>query len=70
MKTAVEKLKEIVEGMADETNSIFPQAILMHINTWALEYEKLDHEKKYREGYYDGILKGKIENSLYETSNK
>jgi hypothetical protein len=55
MKTAMEKLKEIVEETSKETNSIFPTSVLMHINLWGLEYEKLQNQKEYAKGYNDGF---------------
>jgi len=57
-KTAMQKLKETVEDMRSETSAhrLDLTAILLHINTWGLENERMQIEDAYTDGHADASL--------------
>jgi hypothetical protein len=57
-KTAMQRLKETAEDMNSESfgNRLDLTAILLHINTWALELERMQIEDSYRDGHNDANL--------------
>lgn len=57
-KTAMQKLKETIEDMRAETSAyrLDLTAILLHINTWGLELERMQIEDSYRDGHNDSNL--------------
>ena len=57
-KTAIQRLKETIEDMRTETSAyrLDLTAILLHINTWGLELERMQIEDSYRDGHNDSNL--------------
>lgn len=54
----MQKLKETIEDMRAETSAyrLDLTAILLHINTWGLELERMQIEDSYRDGHNDSNL--------------